>query len=342
MTIMIDPGVLEDALDKPLPHLAHMVCLAPYLSGPKSPIDVLRAIVATLEGETPIESALPEWPGFEDGRYAACEHYHAGLMTSAMWYLLLENLPDFTPEDVTIEGDAVISNLLVVTGDLHVKGDLTVNTDFTVNHYDLLVIGDLYVSGTLNIDFSKILVGGSIHCGERFDDPGEWSLVTTRGAVRAGQIIKSSGELYAGGVIEAPLINLIYNHGHALLMGGARAVIFYSRDHSGWIASTPDAPARDEGELVIAELDHELFDDREKRHAYYAEYVQPVEDCYRNLYNALTPGLIEQLGLRPPDEESAPRQALDRAYELFNLNTRDTLGLTEASLRDFENRKNQS
>ena len=334
MTIMIDPGVLMDALDKPLPHLAHMVCLAPHIGGPASPVDVLRAIVATLEGETPLESTLPEWLGFEDDRYAACRHYHAGLMTSAMWYLLLEHLPDFAPEDVTFEGDTILSEPLVVTGDLHVKGDLRI--PMGQGTYDLLVVGDLRVDGTLWIDYSKLLVGGSILCGERFEDPGEWSLVTTRGAVRAGKLINSSGELYAGGVIEAPLITLTYNHGHALLMGGARAVVFHSSDHSGWIASRPDAPAVDEGELIIAELES-LVDD-EQLFAYAARHPHSPNDYYRNLYNALTPGLIEQLGLLPPDEEVD----LDQAYELFNLNTRDTLGLTEASLRDFDNRKNQS
>ena len=344
MPVSIDPRALKEALGQQLPVRVETLLDIEHIDQPGSPVSALDALVSEHAGEVALDALLPSWTRVLAGEHPGCEAHHMGVLVASMWFFLLENLPDFAPEDVTIEGDTVLSEPLVVTGDLHVKGDLQIPMSADGDTYDLIILGDLRVDGSLRFDYSKLLIGGSILCGEHFDERGDWSIVATRGGVRAGGIIASSGELYAGGIIEAPLITLTYNHGHAVLMGGARAVVFYSRDHRGWLASRPDALAWDEGDMILVEKRAEPFEDEQGWREYAQRHLKGQGPFYPALYSCLAPSFISAHDLQAPSHGSPPdgdkvRRALSA---LFTTAPNKQLGLTAASSRDFEDRKNQN
>ena len=252
-------GLLE-ALDAgPLPE--HVVTLMSVngLDFEQGLIDAIRATWQEAPEQAMLPQLFPKYDDFENERFGM-PHYMSGKAMMCTWWMLCEWLPEFTPEDQRIDGVEEFADHLVVYGDLTIEGDFgldsfvyydkSTGTDWTPH---LVVLGDLIVEGNFTHDGGLFFVGGDMHVNGRFYENSDWSLLAIRGDMRVREHVDSRGELFVGGCLMAPMIELTYNHAYSTILGDIVAVLLVVRDHGdSWCGGKIQAPLTDL-ELMMGE-----------------------------------------------------------------------------------------
>lgn len=198
----------------------------------------LRAFWSKAPEQAGLLDLLPKHTD-QDAALFGVPSYNMSDVIAAAWLLLCEMLPAFD-ETVVMEGPLAPKDLLI-EGSLRVQGDLVAGP-YAEHTPNLIVLGDLIVEGDWTWDGDVVLVRGDVLVQGKALEKSEWSRVIVGGAVRAGGAFSSQGDLVVAGDVHAPVITLTYNHGHALLLSGARSLFLWESDHNrSWMAQAPDA-----------------------------------------------------------------------------------------------------
>lgn len=250
-SLMFSSVALLEALDtQPLPEDLSMLLAIEPLSFEQGLIDAVRTTWKEAPEQATLLDLLPEYDDFENDRFGM-PHYMWGKAMMCVWWMLCEWLPEFTPQDVSIDGTDNFSEHLVVPGNLVIKGDFKLDsytyyqamggkTDWRPH---LIVLGDLVVEGNFEHDGGFFFVGGNMHVAGYLREASDWSLVVVREDVSSREHIDSRGELYVGGRLMAPLLELTYNHGESVVMGDVAAVVLIVSDHGeSWLGGEIQAP----------------------------------------------------------------------------------------------------
>ncbi|MEL6180202.1 MAG: hypothetical protein AAFS10_14675 [Myxococcota bacterium] len=126
------------------------------------------------------------------------------------------------------EGDLELADAQLYEGDLEVNGSLSLIDSESV----LWVTGDLRVEGDLELEQGvTLMVLGSVHIKGHWSDYAEWNVALVLGDVTVRGALVSSGELFIGRRLHAPLVDLSYNHGRTVVLGGVSAWLLVESDH---------------------------------------------------------------------------------------------------------------
>ena len=249
---------LLDALDaNPLPEQVSMLMSIEELEFDAELLDAIRANWQDAPEQASIHQLFPRYDDFEKERFGM-PHYMWGKAMMVTWWLLCEWLPEFSPEDQTIGAVDGLDKHIVVFGDLTITGDFGLDSfvfyqkttgDNWTPH--LIVLGDLIVEGDFSHDGGLLFVGGDMHIHGRYLESSDWSLLAVRGDMRAAEHIDSRGELFVGGRLMSPMIELTYNHASSIVVGDTAAVVFIVSDHGrSWCGGEIHAPLADVELLV--------------------------------------------------------------------------------------------
>ena len=182
----------------------------------------MEALLSEVDGDdAPWADLLPELDEDDERFYWWADRTYAAMA-------LLSQAVTASEEAESEAGDLEVTDEVLCEGSLEVGGSLALSDSDAV----LWVTGDLKVAGDLELaDGASLMVLGDVEVGGNWSDYAEWNVSLILGGLTVRGAVISSGELLVGGRLTAPLVDVSYNHGRTVVLGGVTAWLLVESDH---------------------------------------------------------------------------------------------------------------